>query len=41
MDEYVGVCVTCGKKVWCRSGFLEGVYIDGELYCHTCAEADK
>ncbi|MGI2327844.1 hypothetical protein [Planococcus sp. YIM B11945] len=38
MRELIGPCSNCGKEVFCRDGFLEGVYIDGNLYCNACAE---
>ncbi|MGM0896793.1 MAG: hypothetical protein ACQEV0_02780 [Bacillota bacterium] len=38
MRELIGPCSNCGKDVYCRDGFLDGVYIDGELICRDCAE---
>lgn len=34
--EPVGPCVKCGKTVYCRDGFLDGVTFRGSLYCHSC-----
>lgn len=39
MEEYVGRCNKCGKEVYCRDGFLEGVHEDGRLHCFDCAGA--
>jgi len=36
--EVVGSCVQCGKTVYCDAGFLQGVQLDGQLYCLACAE---
>lgn len=38
MVELIGPCSNCGKDVYCRDGFLEGVYTDGELICLECEE---
>ena len=38
MIELIGTCVNCGKEIYCRDGFLDGVYIEGKLYCFACAE---
>jgi len=41
MRELIGPCVNCGKDVYCRDGFLEGVYMNGKLLCNKCAEAQE
>jgi len=39
MIERVGECSCCGKPVYCRDGFLDGVIAgDGKLYCQDCRE---
>ncbi|MUV37654.1 hypothetical protein JNUCC1_01460 [Lentibacillus sp. JNUCC-1] len=39
MEEEVGVCVSCGKTVYCRDGFLDGVVTENhELYCFECVD---
>jgi len=38
MRELIGPCTNCGKDVYCRDGFLEGVYIDRKLFCFACAD---
>ena len=38
MRELIGPCSNCGKDVYCRDGFLDGVYVDGELVCFDCQE---
>lgn len=38
MHELIGLCTNCGKQVFCREGFLEGIHADGKLYCLECAE---
>ncbi|WP_270180944.1 hypothetical protein [Alkalihalobacillus sp. CinArs1] len=39
MNERVGTCTECGKELFCRDGFLDGVVgEDKELYCFDCAE---
>lgn len=34
--ELVGHCRCCGKPVYCRDGFLDGVSDNGNLYCLEC-----
>jgi hypothetical protein len=36
--EWVGKCTVCSKDVYCRDGFLDGVFAGhpGVLYCHDC-----
>lgn len=35
--ELVGKCVGCGKNVYCRDGFLDGMVSDDkQLFCHRC-----
>ncbi|RKD76197.1 hypothetical protein ATL39_0410 [Sinobaca qinghaiensis] len=36
MQEPVGNCCLCGRIVYCMDGFLNGVYIDNDLYCFPC-----
>lgn len=39
MTESVGSCNVCGKELFCRDGFLDGVVGERkELYCFDCAE---
>lgn len=38
MEEHLGRCSECGKEIYCRDGFLEGVHEDGRLYCFECAK---
>ncbi|WP_179134505.1 hypothetical protein [Oceanobacillus timonensis] len=38
MKEYIGTCVKCGKTIYCKDGFLDGVHDQGNLYCFTCSE---
>ena len=37
MRELIGPCSNCGKDIYCRDGFLDGVYVKGELLCFDCA----
>lgn len=37
MRELIGPCSNCGKDIYCRDGFLDGVYVDGKLLCFECA----
>ncbi len=35
--EWIGSCCSCGKAVYCRDGFLDGVLDDEQrLFCHSC-----
>lgn len=35
--ELVGPCTVCGKDIYCKSGFLDGVTDENSrLYCHDC-----
>ncbi|SHN10730.1 hypothetical protein [Gracilibacillus kekensis] len=36
MDEKVGQCAECNQAVYCKAGFLDGVYQDGKLLCASC-----
>ncbi|EKE31127.1 MULTISPECIES: hypothetical protein [Salimicrobium] len=39
MEEFVGYCASCGKEVYCKDGFLDGIVTeDKQLYCFTCGE---
>lgn len=38
MEEYLGRCSECGKEIYCRDGFLEGIHENDRLYCFECAE---
>ncbi|MBP1964407.1 alpha-D-ribose 1-methylphosphonate 5-phosphate C-P lyase [Paenibacillus aceris] len=39
MQEFVGTCKTCGKQIFCREGFLDGVVLeDKSLICFACLE---
>ncbi|WP_256521831.1 hypothetical protein [Halobacillus sp. A5] len=42
MFELVGTCSVCGKAVYCRDGFLDGI-IDEEqmLKCNECEEKES
>ncbi|MDF2723793.1 MAG: hypothetical protein K0Q59_3468 [Paenibacillus sp.] len=39
--ELVGQCRECGKDVYCKGGFLDGVTQNGKLYCHSCYEEQE
>lgn len=39
--DLVGNCRVCGKPVYCKGGFLDGVSENGGLYCHSCFEAEQ
>ncbi|WP_269843867.1 hypothetical protein [Domibacillus epiphyticus] len=41
MNELVGQCMKCGKKVYCLDGFLNGVKDGGKLLCFDCADEEK
>lgn len=42
MQELVGTCSTCGKTIYCREGFLDGVVLeDKSLVCFECLELSK
>lgn len=30
MDELVGTCVRCARKVYCTAGFLNGILLDNK-----------
>jgi hypothetical protein len=37
MQEEVGICQKCGKKIYCLDGFLNGIVKPGgELTCFGC-----
>lgn len=36
VDELIGECKSCGKKVYCHNGFLDGVTEGNELFCFDC-----
>ena len=38
MRELVGQCTCCRKEVYCLDGFLNGVYVQKEIYCFHCYE---
>lgn len=39
MHELVGACTMCGKAIYCREGFLDGVVLeDKSLVCFECLE---
>ncbi|WP_347550183.1 hypothetical protein ABFG93_01305 [Pseudalkalibacillus hwajinpoensis] len=39
MIEKVGLCVNCKKPIYCRDGFLDGIFTeDKTLYCFSCVE---
>ncbi|GGC79291.1 hypothetical protein GCM10007216_07220 [Thalassobacillus devorans] len=38
MEELVGQCTKCDKKIYCENGFLNGMYENGKLYCERCYE---
>ena len=39
MEELVGVCKHCGKQVYCRDGFLDGIVMpDKTVLCFDCEE---
>ncbi|MBM7704408.1 hypothetical protein [Metabacillus iocasae] len=40
MKEYVGTCGQCGKAVYCCDGFLNGVVVDGKVFCFLCVEKE-
>lgn len=39
MLEPVGGCKSCGRRIYCRDGFFDGVKQDGEIYCFSCVES--
>ncbi|MDU0200420.1 MULTISPECIES: hypothetical protein [Paenibacillus] len=42
MHELVGTCNLCGKPIYCREGFLDGVILeDKSLVCFECLELSK
>ncbi|MCP3030879.1 hypothetical protein LF817_05935 [Halobacillus sp. A1] len=42
MEEPVGPCVSCGKTVYCKDGFLDGVIThDRSLLCTICAYKEE
>lgn len=41
MQELIGPCRQCGKPVYCRDGFLDGVVLeDGSASCFACTADD-
>lgn len=39
MEEFIGYCVECGKEVYCKGGFLEGVIQENKsLLCMSCSK---
>ncbi|WHY58489.1 hypothetical protein [Peribacillus simplex] len=37
MDELVGTCVRCARKVYCTAGFLNGILLDNKkILCINC-----
>ncbi|CDQ41592.1 MULTISPECIES: hypothetical protein [Virgibacillus] len=37
--EYIGKCDLCGDKIYCRSGFLDGIIQSNhKLICFSCQE---
>jgi hypothetical protein len=42
MQELVGHCKECGKEIYCRDGFLDGIVLeDKSLICFDCNDAEK
>lgn len=41
MRELVGYCTRCGKEVFCVGGNLEGVVLEGEIYCLECSATEE
>ncbi|SIR53060.1 hypothetical protein SAMN05878482_104151 [Peribacillus simplex] len=39
MDELVGNCVRCARKVYCTAGFLNGILLDNKkILCFNCKD---
>ncbi len=39
MEEFVGTCTYCGKDIYCKDGFLNGVLDEEQMVlCYDCAE---
>jgi hypothetical protein len=42
MNEIVGSCEKCGKKIYCLDGFLNGVHTkEGKVLCFECDREDE
>ncbi|WP_198162713.1 hypothetical protein [Halobacillus mangrovi] len=42
MVEWVGTCSRCGRGIYCRDGFLDGVIEeDQSLVCFNCDQKEK
>jgi len=42
MEELVGTCSQCGKQVYCRDGFLDGIVMsDKTVLCFDCEEENR
>ncbi|MFG6147032.1 hypothetical protein [Halobacillus sp. B23F22_1] len=42
MIELVGTCADCGKAVYCKDGFLDGVIDENQhLLCNRCVENES
>jgi hypothetical protein len=42
MQELVGHCRKCGKEIYCRDGFLDGIVLkDKSLICFDCDDEEK
>lgn len=42
MHEHVGTCTSCGKPIYCKEGFLDGVVLeDKSLVCFECLEPSE
>jgi hypothetical protein len=40
MEEYIGNCEECGKKLYCLDGFFNGIAEEGKaIICFDCAGA--
>ncbi|WP_431802621.1 hypothetical protein [Halobacillus andaensis] len=41
MVELVGTCAVCGKTIYCKDGFLDGVIDEDQLLrCYECEEGE-
>lgn len=38
MMDLVGNCTVCGKPLYCKGGFFDGITDQGKLYCGACFE---
>lgn len=42
MQEFIGHCKACSKRIYCEDGFLNGAVMDDKsLICFDCLESGK